>query len=375
MQTELDNSQGEITIKDKDPDEKLTNALKDIADQIIPPPQKDIRRGAHIRNEITLKSITKLALEEAEWKWELDLKKEAIELERKLRERAMNYPNDPITDKVKDEIIWTVVNAEKQQETVSAILEKITDLINTGRMPAQDDIAQMIQASENQKYLDIESILKQANFILEAKKSLGTMHEATTKALIKYILSNKNVWDLKEFFDKHTPQKQIDEILKKEGAQVKSKNEIEKDALIEIGELFLKTRSINPKEIKQIAEELELDISDFVKKVEMLKIKLSPTNIDPKNLERFVNSAIYTAEEEKRKTREARRAYLTQIADNYKENTTRDLAKIAKENRSPLGLMQEEHRKLASLIKDRGQQPNKEIIAQIIEEMVNNPEL
>jgi hypothetical protein len=366
MQQELEISKEEIFL---DQDEKLTDALREIANQIAPEPKKDVRMK-NVKNDIILKPVTKLTLEEAEWRWECKLKDEAIKLEGKLRERAFNYPNDPITAKVKEEIIWTIVNEEKQQETVSAILEKITDLINKGIMPEKEEIAQMIEESPNKKYLDIENILKQANFIKEAKKSIGTMHEETRKVLVKYIISNKNVSDLKEFFDKHTPQKQIDEIFKKEGNEVKSKNEIEKDTLMEIGELFLKTRRINPNEIKQIAEGLGLNVSDFITKVEMLKIKLSPTNIDPKNLERFVHSAIYTAEEDKRKVREIRKKYLEEIGHNYKEKTNSDLVQIANNNKIPLGVIKKEAEDLIRKINKREQQPSQKEIEEIIQEIV-----
>ncbi len=369
MQPELQNSKEEPIKEDQEA--KLTSALEYIAEQIVPPPQKkEIRRRPHIISDIVIKPVTRLILDAGEDIWGCELKKEALELERMVRERATNYPNETITEEVIGKIIWTIVNEEKQKETVFVILEKITDLINKGLIPEKEDIAQMIEESPNKKYLDIESILKQANFVKEAKKSIGIMHEETRKALVKYIMSNKNVWDLKEFFDKHTPQKQIDEILAKGGNEVKTEAEIEKEALIDIGELFLKTRRINPNEIKQIAEELGFDIPNFVRKVELLKIKLSPTNIDPKNLRRFVESAIYTAEEEKRKVREIRTEYLEQIGHNYKKKTIDNLAEIAKRNRLPLGVIKKEAHDLITEINKRGQELSQKEINDIIKGMV-----
>ncbi len=366
MLQELENSKEE---RIEDPDEKLTNALKDIADQIAPEPKKDIRMKS-LRNDIILKPVTKLTLEEAEWRWGCKLKDEAIKLEGKLRERAINYPNDPITEKVKEEIIWTVVNEDKQKETVSAILEKITDLIDKGIIPEKEDIAQMIEESPNKKYLDIESILKQANFVKEAKISIGTMHEETRKALVQYILSNKNVWELKEFFEKYTIQKQIDKMITEKGNPIKSKAEIEKDALVEIGEFLLRTGSINLNDIKEIAKSQGLEESDFTEKSKQLVKILKMPNTNPNKLQILVENLLYREEKRKEEEREVRIKYLTQIAQEYKDINNLHLAHIANENRIPIGIIKEEAQTLIKRISENKKQQNPKTTEQIIEEIV-----
>ncbi len=368
MLQELENSKEE---KIKDPDENLTNALKDVSNQIVPEYKKDTRIKSHTRNEIILKPVTNLTLEEAEWKWGCKLKDEAIKLEGKLRERAINYPNEPITEKVKDEIIWTVVNEEKQKETVSAILEKITDLINKGLMPKKEEIAQMIEESPNKKYLDIESLLKQASFVKEAKTSIGTMHEETRKSLVKYIVSNKDVLKLKEFFEKYTLQKQIDKIVAEKDSVGKSKEEKEKDALLEIGEFFLKTQiGYKLNDIKEIAKVQDLDEFDFVEKSKQLIKILKMPNTNPDKLDKLVENLIYREEKRKQEEREVRTQYLNQIGKNLKEINNLDLAKIANENRIPLGIIKEEAQALIKRMRTNKQQTNPKTIKEIIEEMV-----
>ena len=197
-QTEIPSSIEKPEIeKTEDLDEKVTNALKYMADLIAPEaPAKEKKQ--RLNNQIIIKPLTKLILEDTEWRWGCKIKDEAIKLENKIRERAINYPNEQITKKIKEELVWSVVNEEKQKEAVSEILAQITDLIDRGEEVRKEEIQKMIENSENQKYLDLENIYRQTTFIKEARESLGFMHKETQIALIKYILSNKSILKLKD---------------------------------------------------------------------------------------------------------------------------------------------------------------------------------
>ncbi len=356
-------------------DERLTNALRKVADKIAP--QAEIKsqpsgfRTKGKPEKVILKPITRNILDELEYTFGQSLKEEVIKLETTLRAEVEAQPYKPITPEKKDEIVWSIVNYEKQQDTLSKILLEITELINEGGKINDQEITALIESSPGKKYLELESLLEKANFIEDAKKSIGTMYDETRKALVKYILSNKDILKLKDFFEQNNTQKQIDKVLVEQGVKNKEPLEIEKEALMLLGEFFVKTNSVNMADVIKIAESYNLDINLFKERVKELINILRKSNTNPARLERLVENILHGGEKRLKEQKDLKTIYLNKIAKDYKNINNLELAKIASEHRLPLSIIKQEANILIKRLAENNNQENRKSPEEITQEIAD----
>ncbi len=359
----------DIEVMDKE--EILTSALEELAGKMLP----EEGNTAKERGLNSVRSVTNIMLEESEFRWNIKLRDDAIKLESRLRKEIEEKKG--ITNKEKDDIIWEVVNYEKQEKAKIGILEKITEKIDIGEELEEDEIKKIIEQSPDKKYLKTQDILKQASFIKEAKKTIGLMHPETKNSLIKYILSGKDVFKLTEFFEEYSIQKQIDNVIKNKDFEKnkQSPEEKEREALLEIGHFFLRTRKTDLKYIKEIAEKEDLPETTFKEKAKQLTNLLNQPHTNPDKLDKIVDNLLYREKKKAEEENEIKMQYLENIANRYKEINNLELAQLANEYKIPLSVVKNEAQILIRKInesKKKGEnKKNNEIIQELIYEQRN----
>lgn len=361
-------------IENIDKEAILTSALGDLSNKILYDDKDQERHKPQKKGFSKIKPITKMMLEESEFRWGMKLKDDAIKLETKLREEIDE--KKIITEEEKDNIVWEVVNFVKQEKAKNDVLEKIAEKINKGEEVDEEEIKEIIEGSEDKKYLKTEDILKQTNFIKEAKKSIGAMHPDTKKSLIKYILSGKDVLKLTEFFEEYTIQKQVDKVVREKQSEKEQKpEEKEKNALMEIGNFFLKTKRTDLGYIKKIAENENLPLKEFKERAVQLTNLLNQPHTNPEKLDKIVENILYREEKRAEEEKNLKMEYLGKVAKRYKEINNFEIAQLANEYKIPLAVVKNEAHALIKKInesKKRGEdKKSNEIIQELIDEQRN----